>query len=131
MSGHTLEVMTDRAVPNLPSRDLAETADFYGTFGFRERHRDDNWLVLRRGDLQIEFFRKDDLEPSGHDFACCLRVADLQGLYDAVREAGVPEKRSGLPSVRPIVTEAWGQQMSTPLDPDGNLLRMIADDGSD
>lgn len=84
--------------------------------------------MLRRGDLQIEFFRKDDLYPRGHDFGCCLRVADLIGLYAAVRAAGVPEKRYGLPSVRPIATQPWGQQMSTLLDPDGNLLRMIADE---
>ena len=56
--------MTDRAVPNLPSRDLIATATFYGGFGFSELHRDENWLVLRRGDLQIEFFRKDDLDPA-------------------------------------------------------------------
>ena len=122
--------MTDRAVPNLPSRDLGATAEFYSGFGFRELHRDDGWLVLRRGDLQLEFFRKDDLEPHGQDFACCLRVADLQGLYDAVRAAGVPQKRHGLPSVRPIVAQPWGQEMSTLLDPDGNLLRMIADSDS-
>ena len=120
--------MTDRAVPNLPSRDLSATAAFYTGFGFRELHRDDSWLVLRRGDLQIEFFRKDDLDPRGHDFACCLRVADLAELYEAIRAAGVPEKRYGLPSVRPIKAQPWGQQMSTVLDPDGNLLRMIADD---
>jgi catechol 2,3-dioxygenase-like lactoylglutathione lyase family enzyme len=121
--------MVDRAVPNLPSRDLAATARFYGGFGFAELHRDDGWLVLRRGDLQLEFFRKDDLEPRGHDFGCCLRVRDLVELYDAIRAAGVPEKPHGRPSIRPITTQSWGQQMSTVLDPDGNLLRMIADDG--
>lgn len=119
--------MPDRAVPNLPSRELAVTAAFYGSFGFAELHRDESWLVLRRGDLQLEFFRKDDLDPRGHDFACCLRVADLEGLYAAVRAAGIPEKRHGLPSVRPIVTQSWGQRMSTLLDPDGNLIRMIAE----
>jgi hypothetical protein len=46
------------------------------------------------------------------------------------RAAGVPQKRHGLPSVRPIATHSWGRQMSTVLDPDGNLLRMIADDDS-
>jgi catechol 2,3-dioxygenase-like lactoylglutathione lyase family enzyme len=122
--------VTDRAVPNLPSRDLAATAAFYGSFGFRELHRDDNWLVLRRDDLQLEFFRKDDLQPREHDFGCCLRVADLPSLYDAVCAAGVPQERYGLPSVRPIAAQPWGQKMSTLLDPDGNLLRMIADDDS-
>lgn len=117
-------------MPNLPSRDLVATAAFYGGLGFVELHRDDSWLVLRRGELQLEFFRKDDLDPRGHDFGCCLRVANLQGLYDTVRAAGVPERRYGLPSVRPITTMPWGQRMSTLLDPDGNLLRVIADDDS-
>jgi catechol 2,3-dioxygenase-like lactoylglutathione lyase family enzyme len=119
--------MTDRAVPNLPSRDLGATATFYGAFGFRELHRDDNWLVLRRGDLQLEFFGKDDLNPRGHDFGCCLCVADLRSLYEAVCAAGVPHSRSGRPSVRPIAVQPWGQEMSTLLDPDGNLVRMIAE----
>ena len=119
--------VVDRAAPNLPSRDLAVTAGFYGGFGFRELHRDDNWLVLRRGDLQLEFFRKDDLDPHGHDFGCCLRVADLVELYDAVCTAGVPQRRRGTPSVRPIAVAPWGQSMSTLLDPDGNLIRMIAE----
>ena len=120
--------MTDRAAPNLPSRDLALTAAFYGGFGFIELHRDDGWLVLRRGDLQIEFFRQDDLDPRHHDFGCCLRVADLEELYDAVRAAGVPQNGYGHPSVQPIALQPWGQRMSTALDPDGNLLRMIEDD---
>ena len=111
-----------------PSRDLQATSTFYGGFGFVELHRDENWLVLRRGDLQLEFFLKQDLQPRGHDFACCLRVADLEGLYESVLAAGVPQQRYGRPSVRPITTQPWGQRMSTVLDPDGNLLRMIADD---
>jgi catechol 2,3-dioxygenase-like lactoylglutathione lyase family enzyme len=122
--------MTDRAVPNLPSRDLVATSAFCGGMGLRELHRDDGWLVPRRGDLQIEFFRKDDHQPRGPDFVCCLRVADVPGLYAAVLAADVPEKRHGFPSVRPIATQPWGQQMATLLDPDGNLLRMIADDDS-
>jgi hypothetical protein len=67
----------DRAVPNLPSRDLAVTSAFDNAFGFVELHRDGNCLVLRRGDLQLELFLKEDLDPRHHDFACCLRVADL------------------------------------------------------
>jgi catechol 2,3-dioxygenase-like lactoylglutathione lyase family enzyme len=68
--------MVDRAVPNLPSRDLQATSTFYGAFGFAELHRDENWLVLRRGDVQLEFFFKQDLEPRGHDFAlCALRIS--------------------------------------------------------
>jgi catechol 2,3-dioxygenase-like lactoylglutathione lyase family enzyme len=103
------------------------TSAFYNAFGFAELHRDGNWLILRRGELQVEFFLKEDLEPRHHDFGCCLRVDDLDELYESVRAAGVPEKRYGLPSVRPITTQPWGQRMSTVLDPDGNPLRMISD----
>jgi catechol 2,3-dioxygenase-like lactoylglutathione lyase family enzyme len=119
--------VTDRAAPNLPSRDLATTVSFYGGFGFAVVHRDDFWLVLRRGDLQLEFFLKADLDPRHHDFGCCLRVADLEELYAAVRAAGVPLGHYAHPSVRPIALQPWGQRMSTVLDPDGNLLRMIED----
>lgn len=114
-------------MPNLPSRDLAATVSFYGGFGFVPLHRDDGWLVMRRGDLQIEFFRMDDLDPWHHAFGCCLRVADLEELYAAVRAAGVPVNHHGHPSIRPIAVQPWGQRMSTVLDPDGNLLRMIED----
>ena len=63
--------MTDPA-SNLPSRDLSITAAFYGTFGFVKAHRDEHWMVLRRGPLQLDFFRKDDLDPRHHEFGCSL-----------------------------------------------------------
>lgn len=46
----------DRAMPNLPSRDLATTLDFYAGFSFVERYRDEAWMILSRGTLTLEFF---------------------------------------------------------------------------
>jgi predicted lactoylglutathione lyase len=51
--------MTDRAVPNLPSRDLSTTAAFYGTFGFVEAHRDEHWMVLRRVLAVLSYLNSD------------------------------------------------------------------------
>ena len=121
--------MSDRAVPNLPSRDLAATSVFYRSAGFSEVFKDDTWLILRRGELQLEFFPHADLDVSSNWFSCCLRVSDLDGLHAAFRAAGVPEKQRGRPSLQPITEQPWGQRMATMLDPDGTLLRLIEDDG--
>lgn len=48
--------MTDRATPNLPSRDLLATSHFYTQVGFPETFRDEGWLITERGSLQLEFF---------------------------------------------------------------------------
>ena len=48
--------MADRALPNLPSRDLDATVAFYSAFGFEVGFRDEGWLILRRGEVQLEFF---------------------------------------------------------------------------
>jgi catechol 2,3-dioxygenase-like lactoylglutathione lyase family enzyme len=119
--------VSDRAVPNLPSRDLNATSAFYQELGFSEVFHDPTWLILKRGDLQLEFFPRADLDVSGNWFSCCLRVSDLDTLYSAFRAAGVPERRRGQPSLQPITQQPWGQRMATLLDPDGTLLRLIED----
>jgi len=48
--------MTDQATANLPSRDLDKTAAFYEALGFKIGFKDDGWMILTRGDLQLEFF---------------------------------------------------------------------------
>ncbi len=58
----------DQATPNLPSRDFAATAGFYAALGFDEAWRDAGWMILRRGDLLLEFFRYPDLDPAASSF---------------------------------------------------------------
>jgi hypothetical protein len=47
--------MSDAATPNLPSRDFEETSRFYTALGFSESWRDEGWMILKRGDLTLEF----------------------------------------------------------------------------
>lgn len=77
--------MTDRAVPNLPSRNFEDTIAFYGGFGFGLTYRDHGWLILGRGDVQLEFFLFPDLVPEESSFMCSIRVDDLYGLYEQIR----------------------------------------------
>ena len=117
--------MTDRAVPNLPSRDFDETIAFYEPFGFGLAHRDDGWLILCRGDLQLEFFPFPDLVPEKSSFMCSVRVDDVDELYRQITEAGVAEGTSGRPRLLPVQVQPWGQRAGFLIDPDGTQLHLI------
>ena len=117
--------MTDRAVPNLPSRDFAETIGFYGSFGFAPIYRDDRWLILRRGQLEVEFFLFPDLVPEESSFMCSIRVDDVDELYPHVREADIAERSEGRPRLSPVRRQPWGQRVGFLIDPDGTQLHLI------
>ncbi len=94
----------DRAMPNLPSRDLATTLDFYAGFSFVERYRDEAWMILSRGTLTLEFFHHPELEPKASHFQCTVRVADLDELWEAVHAAtwSIPTEPSRPSSRSPV-----------------------------
>ncbi|MCS5719752.1 bleomycin resistance protein [Herbiconiux sp. CPCC 205763] len=115
----------DRAVPNLPSRDLDRTDGFYGAFGFERVFRDEGWLILARGGLQLEFFPAPDLDPLSSTFMCCLRVADVDELYGAIRRSGVVEATRGMPRLHPVRMQDWGLRAGYLVDPDGTQLTLI------
>ncbi|MEI5584691.1 MULTISPECIES: VOC family protein [unclassified Agromyces] len=120
-------VARDRAVPNLPSRDLDATERFYGGFGFERSFRDDGWMILRRGDLQLEFFPFPDLDPAASSSRCTVRVADVDELAGAVAAAGVPVAEHGFPRLHEVRAQEWGLRAGHLVDPDGNLLTLIAE----
>lgn len=117
--------MTDHATPNLPASDFDVTASFYGRMGFTVHYRDEGWLILRRGDVQLEFFPAPDLDPLSSAVMCCLRVDDLDGWYALLGDAGVPEAASGFPRRHPPQVEAWGGRVAFLIDPDGTQLTLV------
>ncbi len=121
--------MADRAVPNLPSRSFAATAEFYGRFGFVEAFRDDAWLILRRGDLQLEFFPSPALDPWTSSFMCSVRVADLDELWTAIAGSGIDIATKGIPRLTPIALQPWGKRVGFLNDIDGSQLHLIEDGG--
>lgn len=123
--------MPDRAVPNLPSRDFGGTVRFYGGFGFTPSYRDDAWLILRRDELVLEFFRFDDLVPEASSFMCSVRVDDVDELYEDIKRSGVPEHDAGLPRLRPVQTQSWGQRAGFLVDADGTQLTLIENGAPD
>lgn len=117
--------MTDRANPALPSRDLAATAAFYGTLGFVDEFRDPTWLIMRRGDLVLEFFPHPTLDPATNDHQANLRIDDLDALHSAIAATGLPLASEGVPRLTPIAAQPWGARGAFLVDLDGTLLRLI------
>jgi len=120
--------MSDRAIPNLPSRDFDATISFYGAFGFDVSFRSGDWLILRRGELQLEFFPFPEVVPASSSFMCTIRVDDVDGLYRAVAQAGVPEVAVGHPRLHPIGVQPWGGRAGFLIDPDGTQLHLVGND---
>jgi catechol 2,3-dioxygenase-like lactoylglutathione lyase family enzyme len=115
--------MTDRTTPNLPSRDLDRTAAFYAALGFEERSRNDGWMILARGPLEIEFFQWPALDPRTSIASCCVRVANVDGLHASFAGASLPD--AGLPRLTAPIDQPWGWREFAVVDIDGNLLRCL------
>ncbi|MGZ2411982.1 catechol 2,3-dioxygenase-like lactoylglutathione lyase family enzyme [Sphingomonas sp. F9_3S_D5_B_2] len=116
---------SDVATPNLPSRDFENTSRFYRSLGFVETWRDDGWMIMKRGDLLVEFFHHPDFDPSTSAFGSCFRLQDVTAFYQEVLAAGVSEQASGRPSAHPPKRENWGGLVGAVIDPDGSLLRLV------
>ncbi|MDO7882807.1 bleomycin resistance protein [Antiquaquibacter soli] len=117
--------MTDRAVPNLPSRDFDATLAFYGGFGFEVNYRSDDWLILERGAVRLEFFPFPDLDPTASSFMCSVRVDAVDELYERIKESGVEEREAGHPRLHPVRAQPWGHRAGFLVDVDGTQLHLI------
>jgi hypothetical protein len=117
--------MADRATPNLPSSDFDRTEKFFEKLGFSPSYRDEGWLILRRGGVELEFFLWPEVDPATSNFSCCLRLDDLNGFYRLCELAGLPETHLGWPRIHPPRVEDWGGRVGALIDLDGTLLRLI------
>jgi catechol 2,3-dioxygenase-like lactoylglutathione lyase family enzyme len=117
--------MADHATPNLPSRDFEATSRFYGALGFVVTSRDENWMIVRRGGLILEFSLHPDLNPAENSFSCCFRLDEMTRFYDAIKAAGVRGAETGFPRLVPPRTEASGLLIAYLVDADGSLIRLI------
>lgn len=117
--------MTDHATPNLPSRDLDAATDFYAALGFVATYRDPGWLILERGTLKLEFFPDRGMDPASTAASCCLRLDDVDAMYDTCVRAGLPVTHLGWPRVHPPKVEDSGMRIGALIDGDGNLVRLV------
>ena len=117
--------MADRITANLPSRDFDATIAFYGALGFAPDYRGEDWLILSRGPLELEFFHHPTLEPGTSWFSACLRVGDPDGLLTAWQQLGLSADAGDIPRLTGFFTHPDAPRMFALVDPDGSLLRVI------
>ena len=127
MPTSTARAGADRVTANLPARDFDETEAFYRALGFDTAHRDDGWMILVRGALEVEFFPHPDLVPADSWFSACVRVADVDALHADWSRAGLPGE--GVPRLTPPRDEPFGFRTAALVDPNGSLLRCLSPSG--
>jgi len=120
----------DRITANLPSRDFTATAAFYAALGFVTAFRNDGWMILKRGPLEVEFFPWPALDPYASQASACVRVDDLDALYATWRGVGLSDNPRHIPRLTQVSPQPGVPRMFALVDGDGSLLRVLENGGS-
>jgi hypothetical protein len=119
--------LTESAVPILPSRDLGETLAFLERLGFENAgvHWSEwDYLIVRRGGIELHFFAHPEIDPLTTDAMCYLRVPDADAVYAEWSEAGVESDPATGSRLMPPVTTDYGMREFALVDKSGNLYRI-------
>jgi len=104
------------SIPVLASLCIDESAQYYcGRLGFSEICRDENYLIVRRDQIEIHFWLAEERVFPEHT-SCYIRGGQILALYKELRAKGL--ERLSVLSERP-----WGMTEFHLNDPHGNLLR--------
>ncbi|MFO1320542.1 MAG: VOC family protein [Burkholderiales bacterium] len=120
--------MTDTVIPILPSSDLDRTTAFYGRLGFTVVGRypaPHDYLIVRRGLVELHFVVIPDRVPADSVAACYLRVDHVDAMHGAFGHARLPQ--DGIPRMSALEDKPWGMREFHVIDPDGTLLRIGQD----
>jgi hypothetical protein len=119
--------LTERAVPILPSRNLGETLAFLERLGFENagaHYSVWNYLIVSRGDVELQFFSHPDVDPLTTDAMCYLRVEDADALYAEWSEIGVASDPLTGSRLMPPQTTEYKMREFALVDKSGNLYRI-------
>ncbi|MFC4554712.1 bleomycin resistance protein [Georgenia faecalis] len=119
--------MAERAVPILPSPDLAKTLAFYTRLGFENRgapHEEWDYLIVGRGDVVLHFITVPDVDPLATAGSCYVYVDDADVVHEQWRRAGVEaDPATGSRLEQPTDT-SYGMREFALVDASGNLVRV-------
>lgn len=112
--------MLTNIAPKLPMRNRAITREYYeNKLGFSYIRSDDfeDYLIVQKDNIQIHFFKFNELNPKENYGQVYIRTNDIDKLYIIFLENGVLIHPNGH-----LETKPWGQKEFALLDPDNNLL---------
>ena len=120
--------MPEFAVPIMPARDLAATLAFYERLGFENAggpYAEWNYLIIRRGGIQLHFYGDPDVDPLTTASSCYVYTDDADELFGTWRAIGVPtDPATGSRLQGPPVTTDYRMREFALVDPSGNLVRV-------
>jgi hypothetical protein len=114
----------DHVSANLPALNFEDTLAFYQNLGFHAEYLSDQWMILVRGPLEIEFFLHETLQPLQSDHSVCIWVQDLEGLY-VLWSALDWQDYTAPVKITEILQDAQIRRFSI-IDINGNLLRCLS-----
>jgi hypothetical protein len=129
--------VTAHAAPILPMYDAATTRSFYERVGFTiGRGSDDEYLMVRRGLIDLHFFHASDVDPFSTAGMAYLYVDDADAYRREILDAGIANAgdRDDLDAmwrmnrdvsrVGAIEDKPWRMREFALSDPVNNLLRV-------
>lgn len=119
---HTTINAADFISANLPSIDFDQTQVFYRILGFECAYKSAEWMILNRQGLILEFFHHPELDVSQSWHSACIRIMDMQGLYN---EWSTLKFEHDVPFRLTEIEDLGEIQMFCLIDPNGSLLRCI------
>ena len=120
-------LVTESAVPILPSRDLEETLAFYSRLGFESRGapiETYGYLILARGGAELHFWAAPQVDPLTTDASCYIRVEDADALHRDWQNIGVESDPATGSRLLPPVDTDYGMREFALVDQSGTLVRV-------
>lgn len=105
------------AAPILPARKLAASTHFYEEqLGFEERHRDEEYAIVGRDDVEIHLWGPSDIAPEDTYGMCRIEVESIDDLYDDCERQDIVHPNAKLER------KPWGTREFAVKDLDNNLI---------
>lgn len=111
----------EKLSPILPARDIGATEAFWARLGFVTLYKDAEYLLQKREEAEVHFFRHPRLAPEENDHGAYLRPSDIDALDREWACVGLPD--SGIPRLERAADKPWGMRELALLDLNGNLIR--------
>ena len=73
--------MQDYISANLPAIDFDHTRQFYAFLGFKCDYQSEQWMILSKDSLMLEFFHHPQLDRKESWFSACLRTHTMHDLF--------------------------------------------------
>lgn len=114
--------MQDYISANLPAISFESTRLFYEFLGFECAYQSEQWMIMRKDSLILEFFHHPTLEAKSSWFSACLRTYVMHDLFHYWNTLDW----SKFPDARITEIQDLGEiEMFCVIDPNGSLIRCI------